>query len=105
MVTELVILEQVVVAALDCHRIGLADHCIKSLLVQFPGSKRVLKYEAMKLEAEERYDEALELLDSMIQSDETNSAPQKRKVSILTAQGRIQEAIKYLTEYLKRYCI
>jgi transcription elongation factor GreA-like protein len=49
-----------------------------------------------------RYDEALELLDNIIKRDETNAAPRKRRVAILKAKGRITEAIKELTEYLKK---
>jgi len=45
----------------------------------------------------------LEVLDSIIKRDETNAAPRKRRVAILKARGRIPEAIKELTEYLKRY--
>lgn len=49
-----------------------------------------------------RYDEAIEVLESIIKRDETNAAPRKRRVAILKARGRIPEAIKELTEYLKR---
>ena len=45
----------------------------------------------------------MEVLDSIIKRDETNAAPRKRRVAILKARGRIPEAIKELTEYLKRY--
>lgn len=49
-----------------------------------------------------RYDDALELLDSMIEDDETNPSPRKRKIAILKAKRRIPEAIKELNEYLKK---
>lgn len=49
-----------------------------------------------------RYDEALEVLDSIIKRDETNAAPRKRRIAILKAKGRISEATKELTEYLKK---
>lgn len=52
-----------------------------------------------------RYDEALELLDAMIQEDETNASPRKRKIAILKAKGRVNEAIKELNEYLKKYSL
>lgn len=71
------------------------------LLMEFPKSLRVKKYVAMILEAQERYDEALQKLDNIIKEDETNAAPRKRKVAVLKAQGRNAEAIKELTEYLK----
>lgn len=97
------VLEQVCVAALDCYRLPIAEYCIKALIRAFPGSLRVHKYHAMHLEALEMYDEAIEVLDSIIKRDETNAAPRKRRVAILKAQGRIPEAIKELSEYLKRF--
>lgn len=97
------VLEQVCVAALDCYRLSLADYCIKILMIEFPGSLRVYKYHAMHLEALEMYDEAMEVLDSIIKKDETNAAPRKRRVALLKAKGRIPEAIRELTEYLKKF--
>jgi len=97
------VLEQVCFAALDCYRLSLAEYCLKVLLKEFPGSLRVHKYHAMQLEALEMYDEALEVLDSIIKRDETNAAPRKRKVAIFKARGQIPEAIKELTEYLKKF--
>jgi septum formation topological specificity factor MinE len=44
----------------------------------------------------------MEVLDSIIKRDETNAAPRKRRVAILKAQGRVPEAIRELTEYLRR---
>ncbi|XP_012286223.1 ER membrane protein complex subunit 2-like [Orussus abietinus] len=95
------VLEQVCVAALDCCQLLLAEFCIKLLMRKFPGSLRVHKYHAMHLEALEMFDEALEVLDSIIKRDETNTAPRKRRIAILKAKGRIPEAIKELTDYLK----
>ncbi|KAK0182510.1 hypothetical protein PV327_000646 [Microctonus hyperodae] len=97
------ILEQVCVAALDSYRLPLAEYCIKILMRDFPGSLRVHKYHAMHLEALEMYDEALEVLESIVKRDETNAAPRKRKVAILKAKGKTTDAIKELTEYLKMF--
>lgn len=96
------VLEQVIIAALDCNRIEISDKCIKILSKDFPGSLRVEKYRAMQLEATEQYDDALEVLEGIIAKDETNAAPRKRKIAILKAKGLIPEAIKELTEYLKK---
>ncbi|XP_076065869.1 ER membrane protein complex subunit 2-like [Oratosquilla oratoria] len=95
--------EQVVIAGLDCNRLDIAEQCLLSLNRQFPGSLRVRKLKAMRLEAFERYDEANEVYDSIIRQDETHSTARKRKVAVLRAQGRITEAIKELTEYLKKF--
>ncbi|XP_066992830.1 ER membrane protein complex subunit 2-A [Anabrus simplex] len=100
---RLLVLEQVCVAALDCNRLDIADRCLQALSSEFPTSLRVRKLQALKLEAMEKYDEALELLDSIIKRDETNAAPRKRRVAILRARGRIPDAIKELTEYLKKF--
>lgn len=80
-----------------------ADFTIKILMNEFPGSLRVHKYHAMNLEARGMYDEAVEVLDSIIKRDETNAAPRKRKIAILKAKGRNTDAINELTEYLKMY--
>jgi len=98
---KFLVLEQVCLAALDCYHISIVDYCIKQLSNEFPNSLRVKKYCAMRLEAQERYDDALKVLDSLIKKDETNNAPRKRKIAILKAQGKNVEAIKELTDYLK----
>lgn len=96
------ILEQVILAALDTSRFDVASKCIKELNAEFPGSMRVMKFKAMRLEAMERFDEAEEVLDAIIAKDETNAAPRKRKIAILKARGRRVDAIKELNEYLKK---
>uniref|UniRef100_A0A1B0CR55 ER membrane protein complex subunit 2 n=1 Tax=Lutzomyia longipalpis TaxID=7200 RepID=A0A1B0CR55_LUTLO len=97
------ILEQVIIAALDCGQIDVADSCIMSLSAEFPGSLRVQKYRAMRLEALEQYDDALDLLDAIIRKDETNAAPRKRRIAIMKARGRTADAIKELCDYLKKF--
>lgn len=99
---RLVVLEQVFVAALDCGRIKLAEDCIRVLISEFPESLRIMKHKAMLLEALERYDDALDVLENIIKKDETNAAARKRKVAILKAKGLIGEAIKELCDYLKK---
>lgn len=95
-------MEQIIIAGLDCGRIDIAETGITELSLEFPGSLRVQKYKAMRLEALERYDEAIDVLEDIISKDETNAAPRKRKIAILKARGRIGEAIKELCEYLKK---
>jgi ER membrane protein complex subunit 2 len=96
------VLEQVFIAALDCARYEIAAECKQALHQEFPGSLRIQKYKSMLLEALERYDDALDILEEIISKDETNAAPRKRKIAILKAQGRIPEAIKELCDYLKK---
>lgn len=99
------ILEQVCVAALDCHVMSVAKTCIENLRKKFPNSLRVRKLEAMYFEAKEEFDKALDILNAIIKVDESNSAARKRKVAVFKAQGRTVEAIKELTDYLKMYVI
>ena len=54
------------------------------------------------MEALERYDDALDVLESIIKRDETNAGPRKRKVAILKAKGQIGDAIKEMCDYLKK---
>jgi len=102
---QYLVYEQVFVAALDCNRIDVANECLHALTAQFPDSLRIYKLQVMKLEAQERYEEALELLQSVIKKDKTNAAPRKRRVAILKACGKIPEAIKELSEYLKKFMV
>lgn len=97
------ILEQVILASLDTARFDIATKCIKELSLEFPGSMRVMKFKAMRLEALERYDEAIDVLDAIIAKEETNAAPRKRKIAILKARGQKAEAIKELNDYLKGF--
>lgn len=82
---------------------GIAQKCIEELYKEFPKSLRVKKYEAMYLESEEKYEEALEILDAIIKLDDGNSGAKKRKIAILKAQNKNIDAIRELTEYLKMY--
>lgn len=95
------VLEQVIIAALDCNRIKIAEQCIRKLSIEFPGSLRVQKFKAMRLEALELYDEALDALNAIIAQDETNAAPRKRKIAIYKARGKNADAIRELCEYTK----
>ncbi|XP_018799238.1 PREDICTED: ER membrane protein complex subunit 2-like isoform X1 [Bactrocera latifrons] len=97
------ILEQVLIAAFDTSRLDIAGKCIETLNIEFPESMRVMKFEAMRLEALQMYEEATDLLDEIISKDETNAAPRKRKIAILKARGFRSEAIKDLSEYLKTF--
>lgn len=102
-ILEYLILEQVCIAALDCHTPNVAKRCIAMLLEEFPKSLRVRKLHAMSLEAEEDFEGAIRVLDKIISADETNSAARKRKVAVLKAQGKTVEAIKELADYLKMF--
>ncbi|XP_067625274.1 ER membrane protein complex subunit 2-like isoform X2 [Eurosta solidaginis] len=97
------ILEQVILAALDISRLDIAGKCIEILSIDFPQSTRVVKFEAMRLEALQMYDEATDLLDEIIAKDETNPAPRKRKIAILKEKGKNMDVIKELSEYLKMF--
>ncbi|KAK6103615.1 Tetratricopeptide repeat family protein [Brugia pahangi] len=95
--------EQVCIAALDLGRTDLVMGCIHALQEKFPRSNRVLKLQAMRLEALKRYDSATHLYEQLIESDPTNMSYRKRKIAILKAQGNRQEAIRELNEYLKTF--
>ncbi|XP_019865181.1 ER membrane protein complex subunit 2 [Aethina tumida] len=100
---KFVVIEQVCIAALDCNELRVAEKCIDLLYKAFPNSSRVKRLQSMFCEAEERYDEALVILDGLIKEDPTNSAAKKRKIAILKSQGKISEAVKELTDYLKTF--
>jgi tetratricopeptide (TPR) repeat protein len=99
------ILEQVVVAAYDTHRPDVVEDCLKELATMFDGmsSFRMRRLQAMKAEMVEEYDVAIDILDSILEEDDANSAARKRKVAILKAQGENAKAISELNRYLKDF--
>ncbi|CAH0775705.1 unnamed protein product [Bemisia tabaci] len=97
------VLEQVTVAAFDCHRMELARQCLGQLSNAFPGSIRVRLLHVLGLQAAENYDVAKDVLDSIIQADPTNPLPKKHEIAMFIALGKNQLAIRMLTEYLKRF--
>jgi len=97
------VLEQVVIAALDVHNYPIAEDAIYELKIRFPTSERVRYLQVLRLHALEKYDEAVKALDNMIKKDNTNSLAYKRKIAILKSQGKTSEAIKELTDYLNKF--
>lgn len=96
------VLEQVTVSALDMNRSDIVTECLEKLVEKFGSSSlRVRRLLAMKLEMAERWDDALELLDSIIEEDEANSSARKRKIAIFKAQGDISRTVQELTKYLR----
>merc|ERR1719150_3706364 len=99
------ILEQVVVAGFDTHRHDVVDACLKELSTMFDidSSQRMRRLRAMKFEMLERYDDALDILDTILEEDDSNSQARKRKIAILKAQGENGKAIMELVKYLKEF--
>ncbi|XP_074593201.1 ER membrane protein complex subunit 2-like [Brevipalpus obovatus] len=98
------IIEQVCVAAMDLYDSKLIKECLSLLNDKFPKSSRIRRLKIMaNLEMRERYEDASNTYDDMIQKDESNPILYKRKIAIFIAQKKIPEAIKYLTEYLKQF--
>jgi tetratricopeptide (TPR) repeat protein len=57
----------------------------------------------MRLEAMERYDDAIQLYDQILQEHPTNTAARKHKIAIQKGQGKNVEAIRELNEYLEQF--
>lgn len=95
--------EQVCVAALDCHNMIVASNCIAALRNQYPKSIRVRRLNAMRFEATEQYDKALQKYEEILREDETNAYAKKRIISCLKSQNKIKEYINELNDYLKTY--
>jgi len=96
------VLEQVAIAAMDVNRLDIVHQCLVKLVQKFgPSSLRIRRLQAMRLEMEERWDEALDLLDSILDEDVSNSSARKRKIAILKAQGETDRAVRELVKYLQ----
>ncbi|CAG8544780.1 36160_t:CDS:2 [Gigaspora margarita] len=92
--------EQVFISALDQGNDALAKTCFEKLEKRFPGSPRVKILEGMKLEAEDKLDEALRLYDEILGKDDSNIAASKRRVAVFKAKGQDQQAMETLSKYL-----
>ncbi|XP_074605769.1 ER membrane protein complex subunit 2-like [Acropora palmata] len=97
------IYEQVFLASIDCRKMDLATMCLRELKTQFPDSVRVQKLNAMRLEAFDKYQEAEEIYDKILEAEPANAVVRKRLIAILKAQNKIPEAVKELNEYLKKF--
>lgn len=97
------IYEQVFLASIDCRKMDLATMCLRELKTQFPKSIRVEKLNAMRLEAFDKYEEAEQIYNKILEAEPANAVVRKRLVAILKAQNRVGEAIKELNEYLKKF--
>ena len=98
------VIEQVAVAAMDTGRQDIVTSCLRALRNEF-GSKsfRIRRLEAMRAEMLEKWDLAHDILDLMIEEDDSNSQARKRKVAIYRAKGEHINAINELTKYLENF--
>ncbi|KFD55152.1 hypothetical protein M514_04070 [Trichuris suis] len=97
------IYEQVYIAALDCANMVVASTCFSALERKFKKGQRLLRLQAMNLEANGMLLEAIHIYDTLIKVDPTNPLNYKRKVASLVALGKVQEAIKELCDHLSKF--
>lgn len=98
------ILEQVAVAAMDVGRTDIVTDCLGQLRANFdPKSFRVRRLEAMRAEMLEKWDLAHDILDQILEEDNSNSQARKRKIAIHRAQGENIKAINDLNTYLEDF--
>merc|ERR1719154_749768 len=96
------VMEQVAVAAMDTNRLDIVHQCLVKLIEKFGASSlRIRRLQAMRLEMQEKWDEAIDILDSMIEEDVSNSSARKRKIAIWKAQGETDRAVRELVKYLQ----
>jgi len=98
------ILEQVAVAAMDVYRRDIVTDCVKELKSHFDrDSFRLRRLEAMRAEMLENWDLAIEILDQILEEDDSNSQARKRKIAIYRARGDNVKAIQALNKYLEDF--
>jgi len=95
--------EQVLAASLDLHDMGTAQRMLADLKAHFPASQRVARLEGLCLEASGQSKVAQRVYDSMIKENPINMVGHKRKVAMLKAAGRLEEAISHLVKYLNDF--
>jgi tetratricopeptide (TPR) repeat protein len=92
--------EQVLIAALDCGRIGLAQQYLAKLNAQFQNSNRVKRLSGMLLEAQGKLKEADHLYRQIISEDPTDSLTMKRQIALQKSAGNLDTACILLDIYL-----
>lgn len=95
------VLEQVLVAALDCNDLDSAERCLAQLRGKFSASShRVLRLEGMLAEAKGDYQEAVDIYEDLLRANSCSKAPRRRLIAICKAQGKKEEAMQRLHDYL-----
>ena len=89
---------------MDVYRKDIVTDCLKELRSHFDrDSFRVRRLEAMRAEMLEDWDLALEILDQILEEDDSNSQARKRKIAIYKARGENAKAINGLNKYLEDF--
>jgi len=95
------IYEQLFVAALDTNNNKLANELLNKIKAQFKNGIRVRRLCGLQLEQQEKWEEANDLYNKILEEDPTNSLIMKRQIAIRKALGDIDTTIKLLNDYLK----
>lgn len=99
------VFSQVVVAGFDTYRKDIVEDGLKELSTMFDveSSFRMRRLLAMKAEMFDQFDVAIEILDSILDEDDSNSQARKRKIAICKAIGENGKAVSELVRYLKDF--
>uniref|UniRef100_A0A158QET3 TPR_REGION domain-containing protein n=1 Tax=Hymenolepis diminuta TaxID=6216 RepID=A0A158QET3_HYMDI len=98
-----IVLEQVLIAALDVHDLETAQICLNHLRKRFPESIRVKRLHGMLLEASNQFEEARSLYKEIIDAESTDIISRKRLIITFKSQGLYNQAIEELNKYLKLF--
>ncbi|KAL4076756.1 hypothetical protein V8B97DRAFT_2016059 [Scleroderma yunnanense] len=96
-------LEQLALAAIETGRLDVADRCLEQLTGKFPGSPRVDCLAGIRLEASESAETALKYYGELLETDPTNAAIWKRRISVLRRMGQVEKAVSELSQYLDTF--
>ena len=81
-----------------------AQWCLEALLLKFGnGGLRMSRLLALHCEYHQRWEEAVEAYEKVLQSDATNIVAYKRLIAVAKARGKIDEAIERLVKYTKTF--
>ncbi|EGG18277.1 hypothetical protein DFA_03771 [Cavenderia fasciculata] len=101
------IVEQVVLALLECNKAKEASEFIEDRLVKKFGEKsvRVSRLRAMQLECSNTFGKANDIYVGVLEKYPADQLTMKRQVSILKSKGQYQQAITMLNTYLQAFMI
>ncbi|KAJ3746431.1 hypothetical protein DFH05DRAFT_1523023 [Lentinula detonsa] len=96
-------LEQLTLAAIDVANYEVADECLRQLAAQFPESPRVDVLSGIRMEATQPPETALKFYDELLETDSSNAAIYKRRISVLIRIGKSEQAVTELSDYLDTF--
>lgn len=93
--------EQIAIAAIDLNDLPTAESILSKLQKQFPKSTRVQRLQGMIFESQGKFDDALQIYDSILKDNVADIFVRKRKVCVYKAKNDVPKMIEAINQVLQ----